>query len=346
MTHKSRSMNFIYRNLVSVTALGTMLGSSITASAEADFNVLANDGTFRPTITFADFYSERIVTIPGKPSTHDKAATQKIAARIVANLGQFNLGEIVETMPLELKIGFFRFRASLGGDNSRPPTKPFDPKKRSATFYLYDSSYLPDGTLITRKTGSIVFAWNTRTLTVSVSNISPATLLTGISSAATGEAVPVSLTFGSVKGTRTAFAKHSSSARTVTFGSLSSSFELFFVSSVTVLGSADVTPPILSAIVPAKDVDSDGLVSFSGVVTDRPAGPDGVAPRLSISIFVNASTEPVAAVVNAPDEKGRRTFNVTDVPLKASINNLSIVAMDEDGNRTVLRKHVTTIAHF
>lgn len=370
------------------------LGAS---NASAETNILANSGKFKPAIVFSDTYAERLFTfaapppepgLPRDPATHDIfAAPERISAKIVANLAAFDFAtEITEDMPIAVRVGAFQFIATLGQDGSRTfdrdgNPKPFDPKKTSATFYygvdVLDADLNPkvdtNGNPIRRKVGSLVFAWNTKakTLTVTLANsdvggsgASPIAAANFVGAgddgikggrlSFAGEPVAVAVTFGTATGLRAAYAKGISQTSYRKFGSdAAGTLEgPFAIHTVTVQGSADVTAPTLVATVPAKDADVNGLIDLSGTVTDLPPGTfSGTAAALTVVIYVNDSPDPVSADVldpstEGPDPKGKHLFTAADVALSKSVNTLTIVATDGDGNSRSVQKKVTTKASF
>ena len=359
--------------LKSALASATIVAVSLTSAlAVEDPNILANDGSFKPTIKFSDTYTEKVVTIPGfdgSPATHDVVALpQKISAKVVSNLADFDFSEISETMPVEFSIGAFAFSALLGEEESRGldrdgNPKPFDPEKKSATYFYYIEIDLPDGDTVVKKVGSIVFAWSqkakTLTVTLSLANVIDsgagdiaASEFVGLADDGErggalpfiSEAVDVAVSFGSAHGTRTAYGKGVTKTAYKKFGSeAAGTLEELTVNSVSVQGTADLAAPTLATVVPTTDEDDDGFVSFSGTVADLPPGSlSGDIHPIEILVFVNDDPDPFPAEIDEPDARGKAAFSVSDLQLPELVNNLRIVAVDESGNETVLVKRITT----
>ena len=369
---------------ISITTMNTIIKKTILATAIAAFvtilpafgiddsNILANDGGFIPVIRFSDSYSEKVVTIrgfDGTPATHDvEAQPQKISAKVVANLADFDFSQISETMPVEFNIGEFSFSALLGEEEGRGVDrlgnpKPFDPAKTSATFNYYIEVDRPNGDTVLKKAGSIVFAWSVKAKTLTVT----LTLANAIESGAgdisasefigladdgekggsipfVSEAVQVDVTFGTAQGSRAAYGKGVTKTSYRKFGSeAAGTLEELTVNTVTVQGAADVAEPVVATVVPATDEDQDGLVSFSGTVADLAPGTfSGDLHPLDIFVFVNDEVEPFTAELEETDAKGRASFSFTDVQLSTPVNTLRIVAIDESGNQTVITRRITT----
>lgn len=364
-------MNTATKKSILSTAFAALI-TIVPAFGIEDSNILANDGSFTPTIRFSDSYSEKVVTVrgfDGAPATHEvEAQPQKISAKVVANLADFDFSQISETMPVEFKIGEYSFSALLGeeagrGVDRQGNPKPFDPAKTSATFNYYIEVDRPNGDTVLKKAGTLVFAWSVKAKTLTVT----LTLANAIESGAgdisasefigladdgekggslpfVSEAVVVELTFGSAHGARAAYGKGVTKTAHRKFGSeAAGTLEELTVNTVTVLGSADVSEPVVATVVPATDEDSDGLVSFSGNVTDLAPGTfSGDIHPLEVFVFVNDEEEPFTAELKETDAKGKAAFSVTDVQLTAPTNTLRIVAIDESGNQTVITRRVTT----
>jgi hypothetical protein len=175
------------------------------AWSQAPTGILANSGRFKPTVTIANSYSEKLVRVlvepalPADPETGEPAVPavygqevaiqpEKISAKVVGTLADANGQALVDFSTLDentavaLSAGNFSFNSTLGAAKSlRLGTKG------SATFVferqetVLDSAGEPkldqNGNEIVRikRMGTLVFQWNnaSKTITATLSAVIP-----------------------------------------------------------------------------------------------------------------------------------------------------------------------------
>jgi hypothetical protein len=350
-----------------------------------DFNMLANAERFRPTVVFSDVYGQRLITYPAEvlpgeprePAAHDVIDKPgRISARVVASLQApgFDLSQAIsDEMAVGLTVGDFSFEADLASSREAERNGgTFPPDKKRATFPFLAEYENANGDFVVRSVGSITFSWNAKTLTVTLAcaDIEGASI-SGIAAdqfiglyedlsdegnrpagraAFSNVPVPVSVTFGELRGDREAYARGVSATGYRRFGPAAEPFEEFTLEAVTVQGSADTAAPRVAAAVPPRDTNGDGLVSFTLTATDLApqviAGESEALPAPIVEIS-NGVDEPVELVPDGETSaRGVTTYSIADLPLTGSQTWLEIAVTDDSGNRSVVKKRVTSAASF
>ncbi|MGB8166607.1 MAG: hypothetical protein WCF18_03895 [Chthoniobacteraceae bacterium] len=350
-----------------VLALTAFAASLISSLAQGD-NILVTDGKFVPVISFMETHTEKVAR---RRDSTDVAVIGRFAARIVANLANFDLTELSEDTSISVSIGDFQFDATIadllpvGRDGN---SVPYSSKITGGTYYIRadkldrngDPIYKRNGDPVQVKVGAVGVAWTATTLTINVAILDTEQAEVGgvldtlnlIGLADDGskggtinfanEAVPVSVTFGSASGESFSYARgFTKTAYKNVRG------EVLTLNSAGAAGAADMVAPVLVVTVPADDAGS-GYVDFAGTVTDLAAGtlPDSTSGQfVEVEVYLNDPdfAAPIPADdVSDPDKAGKRTFSFTGIPLDSGENTIVIVATDDSGNQIVITKKVNS----
>lgn len=362
---------FIHQFIDRGMALGMGVASSLLIAVGGDVlgaeGILANEGTFKPKISFGEIYKERLVTTsePSGEAGEPPTITREVVANptvtmisLTANLAGLDPTEISSSTPISVRIGGFEFSSTLGD------ATVFSPKQSKAiySFTFIETIDLPSGDSkdLVRKAGSITVSWAKSLLKVAVAlnNLEEA----GFGNILTSDYVgmqgdngkpftfvrrPLSadVTFGSLSGSRPVFASGTSKVAVRKFGSVAAGTdEEIGLNSVSVSGAADVLPPAIAATVPAAS--SGGMLTFNGSVTDisqTVADLDAVA----LSFQVNGENrDPSSLDLGEANSKGASTFTVGGLALapspRSGFNVVTVVATDSSGNVSRLTKKIKT----
>lgn len=351
-----------------VLAVAIPLSFAAGQSVQAD-GILANDTGYLPTITVTDTHTEKAYRLQDK--SWNTSSSERLTAKIVANLSQFDPSEIASDMTISVGIGNYNFYGTLTDllpldQNGNPVT--FNPTMTSGTAYYWaakldrygNEMQDKNGNTIMVKIGSVAFAWTATRLTITITITdtdrtyagSPLNTLglLGLADAGTGtksisyanEELPVSVSFGTATGDRPIYAKGKT---TTTHKTLTS--DDYALNSATLTATADTKVPVIHLTLPADDGDN-GAIDFDGTVTDLPPGtlPDSQSiPVIDVEAYVNdpdlASPTP-ADDVSDPDGTGKHTFSFTGLILDPGTNTVVLVATDDSGNQKVFTDTVVS----
>lgn len=348
----------------------------LARAQDTGFNILANDldHGFKPKITFSDVSSDRIAaTRDGADVTYDTAANpRRLAAVVTANLVQFPFTDIAEDMPVAVTFGGFSFEATLGDDNSRPVDKdgtplPFNPAKKTAIFYFTKDiePTTSTGTTRTVRIGYVQFSWTTQTVTARVvvsdsvsagvdgiydkGDLLNAAAFDADKGGATyfrNEPVPVSITFGSAIGSRTAFGGGLLKTAEVKVGSSARGNDaVLALNTLVAAGGADVTDPKMDTTIPKVDQDGNGIISFNGILTDlAPSSLTAASFPVMLRLFIDdAEVDPAEFTMSVtdPGKAGKSTFTITNVLVAPAGAKVSVLATDASGNSKLVERQVT-----
>ena len=283
--------------------LGTVLvAGSAPAAAPAGF--LANQGKLKPVVSIANSYSEKVVRIfagdVGSAAVFDVVPNpEKVSARVVARLGDYNFAGITADTVVAFAAGDFNFRATLAEAATRTIAAT-----GSATFNF--SLQIPvldaDGNprldanenemFSTVRLGSMKWTWNASTKMVSATlalvipagGIPDTAGVGGIACAKfaglAGEGgvrrfanVPLAVTvgFGDATGSRDVFVGGVTQTRLVQAKGVAADHpDTFPVTAVVLAGAADTRAPQLTVRMPSK-VEAGTEAAIFGVLVDRPA---------------------------------------------------------------------------
>jgi hypothetical protein len=364
-------MTIMRRSLPALAAIATFLTTALAQDGEP-IDILSNHGPFTPTIIFSDTYAEKIISERDGGEVYYDVDTnpQKITAKIVANLAEFDFSEITEEMEVGVDIGGFSFTATLAEsgklDSDGVPLGAFDPAKGKADFHFTAEVEKPNGDYKTKKVGSIVFTWNTSskllTIKLTISDVLNAGFEEiGASSFAgfagsdgetsaslkfENEAVPVSVTFGSAFGERPAYAKGISKTSVKKIGK-GDEVDYLTYETVKLVGSADTKAPTLTATIPSSDTDNDGVIRITGAVSDLGRGTiSEEVPFLDAYVQIGEGEFTFELLdLSEPNAEGRRTFSL-DLSLEDLTNEVKVFAFDESGNVAEITQTVTTAFAF
>jgi hypothetical protein len=353
------------------------LGLTTVGFADVAENILANAlpgaPSYKPSATFSDTYGEKVVTEDGSHSV--MPMPEKLSAKIVGNLAGFVLAdEINDDMPVSLVVGEFRFESTLAqSDEAVKNHDTFPTAKKKATFPFLVDLDLPNGNTISKRVGSIVFAWTPALLTVTLAVTDGEQAGLGEIGAQNfvglytdesdlgnkpsgsvkfdGQFLDVMVNFGSATGERMAIGKGVSKTTNKRFGR-GDEAENLPLQSVTLAGAFDTTAPKVTGVVPATDAVagvSDGVIAFTLSVSDTPAAnaANGITPPTVriLSVGSDGSTDDVTYdPTTIPDDgSGPVTYDIV-LGLLAPTTTLTIVVTDATGNATTLTKTVTSAA--
>lgn len=359
------------RGTFATVALACALSSWALAATQAA-NILENDAEhgFTPTIKISDYSSESVVVerSSGRSIYGKTPNPEKVAATVIGNLAGFPFTEIAEDMPVRLRVGGFAFAATLGQDASRPKNRdgtlrPFDSTKTTAVFLLRANlpPLKPGGAPRLRTVGSVTLAWNlhrvvARLVLADVAAAAADGILTpeaesfpqdSAAVAFSCEKIPVEIAFGSSTGSRTAYARGRLTTLVRRLGSArDGNLTTVALSSMAMVGEADVTAPKLAVTVPTIDEAPLGVITFNGSVADLAGSPlSGAMDLVAIHVLVdgrplNGGTDEdddFGLYVTAGDAKGQSLFSVVDLPVAAATPGtvtVSVYATDASGNRS------------
>ncbi len=245
-------------------------------------DILAAAPGYSPTLNFKDTYSEKIVTFPAprpepgeprEPATHDvEPKSQKITAKIVANIKGFDFTEVADDMTVSVSIGAFAATRTLSESNEALKKGGFPAGGKKASYTLIGDFQRPDrpngdpGESFQKKVGAVTFAWSDALLTVTVtctdivaagvSEIAASTYIglyqdttTAVNKPSGKAPIPpdeisVRVTFGTATGSNLAVASGTSSTSFKKFGSdAAGTLEELFVQSVKLSGKAGTAAP-------------------------------------------------------------------------------------------------------
>lgn len=351
--------------------LAAFVASLIPAFGQSE-NILVASGKFVPTTSFTETHAEKLVRYR---DWTDVVVAGRFAARIVANLADFDPAEISPETAIGVSIGDFDFSATVGDliprdrfGNAVPLTSKF----KGGVFYYTvekldrngDTIYNRKGDPVLVKVGSVAVTWTASTLTINIKVldkeragvggvIEPMGLLgladDGVSGGTinfANEAVPVAVTFGSASGENSAFARGNTKA---VYRKVDGEPVALYSAGIT--AAADVVAPTLLVTVPEDDA-AEGSVAITGTVTDLAAGtlPDSTSGQfVDVEVYLNDPefmAPIVADEVSEPDATGKRTFSFSGIPVDVGENTLVIVAIDQSGNQTVITKKVNGIGEL
>ena len=323
----------------------TLLATATLSSAQVT-DMLVNTPSFKPRITLSDSYSERVFADTSGDSVFRSVVpnNERIAATVVANLGDgIDTGVIDENASMGIAVGNFDHSASLGD------AIDYKPGAKRATFPLTKEVFLASGDSIEVRVGSVVYAWTAKQLTVTImcTDIDGAGVSDVAASDYAGTADPgtilpivndpidVLVTFGDATGERTAYLQGNTKTTTLNFGSVAlGTDESFDVSSVTILGAADVTGPAVKTTFPLKPT-TPNTVDLVGTASDI------TAVSLDFIKVNGLAVTPATASIADADGNGLWNWNITGLPLKKGVNSIAITFSDEDANETVITKSYT-----
>jgi formylglycine-generating enzyme required for sulfatase activity len=331
--HKSR----LFALLLSLCSAWPALGA-------APNGILANKGKLKPVVTVANSSSEKVVKTFGGdadsgPIYEVQPGPEKVSAKVMALLGDYNFAGINADTEVALTVGDFSFAATLGEAGTRKLQAT-----GNATFVL--TMQVPildadggakldaegDEMFSVVRLGTLNWAWSAanKTVTATLSLVIPgggladAAGVTGIASTQfaglgqlilqggerrfSNQPIPVSVSFGGETGSRDAFVTGVTRTRLVKVAGAEAPH---LTTSVVLAGGADTRAPQLSVRVPAKWVEGTDIPLFA-MLSDRPAPvgystPDllGWVPPL-VEVYVNQ--EPVDGALPDP----RRTLGYSD----------------------------------
>ena len=279
-----------------------LVAGSAPAAAPAGF--LANQGKLKPVVSIANSYSEKVVRIfagdVGSAAVFDVVPNpEKVSARVVARLGDYNFAGITADTVVAFAAGDFNFRATLAEAATRTIAAT-----GSATFNF--SLQIPvldaDGNprldanenemFSTVRLGSMKWTWNastkmvsaTLTLVIPAGGIPDTAGVGGIACAKfaglAGEGgvrrfanvpLPVTVGFGDAAGSRDVFVGGVTQTRLVQVRGVAADHpDTFPVTAVVLAGAADTRAPQLTVRVPLK-VEAGTEAAIFGVLVDRPA---------------------------------------------------------------------------
>ncbi len=280
-----------------------LLASVGPAFAAAPSGILANQGKLKPVVTVANSYSEKVVkTFAGDADTGPvyelQPNAEKVAAKVVALMGDFDFSKITADTEVAFAVGDFTFRAMLGEAGTKTIAATgnalFSFNVQVPVLDVDGNAKLDkDGneTFTVVKIGTLSWAWSASAKTVTVTlavvipggGIADAAGVTGIASVQFGALgvevpqggerrfancpVPVGMQFGSVAGSRDAFVGGVTRTRLVKMAGAEAPQ---VTTSVVLAGGADTRGPQLTVRAPAKVGDGETAPLFA-VLVDRVA---------------------------------------------------------------------------
>jgi sulfatase modifying factor 1 len=278
-----------------------LLVPSLPSFAAPPTGILANQGKLKPVVTVANSYSEKVVrTFAGDsdsgPIYEIQQNAEKVSAKVMALLGDFDFSAITGDTEVALSVGDFSFSSTLGEAGARKLEA-----SGNATFTLNlqvpqldaDGGAKVDAEgneLFTSvRMGTVSWVWNaaSKRVTATLALVIPGGGLAdtagvgGIASdrfASLGgqiptggerrfgnQPVPVAVRFGPAEGSRDAFVGGVTRTRAIKMPGAEAPY---LTTSVVLAGGADTRGPQLSVRVPAK---AENAVAVFAGLADRPA---------------------------------------------------------------------------
>ncbi len=303
-------------NIQKESTLHLVLRSLMTATG-----ILANQGRFKPVVTVANAYSEKVVKIyagdASSGAVFDVVANpEKVSAKVVALMGEFDFSTITADTEVAIAVGDFTFRAALGEAGTKTIAAT-----GSALFNFNVQLPVLDAegnakldasgneTFTTLKVGTLKWEWSAtaKTVTATLAVVIPSGGIAdvagvgGIASAQfaglaeNGGAggvkrfgnVPktVTVSFGTATGSRDVFLNGVTQTRQVKATGVAGDLpDTFSVTSVVLAGGADTRGPQLTVRAPAKLADG-AVAPLFAVLVDRPA-PSGYSTPAELGYAV------------------------------------------------------------
>jgi hypothetical protein len=159
--------------LATFGSLALLLVSNAFAD-EPSVNILADNPAlkFKASIVCSDSYADKILTArdPDFGTFREVVAgPQKISAKVVASLAEFDPTEISNTLPIGFAIGDFSYASTLEESlEAQKAGGTFPPTGKKATFPFFTEVETPSGDFVAKNAGSLVFAWAKTKLTVTL----------------------------------------------------------------------------------------------------------------------------------------------------------------------------------
>jgi sulfatase modifying factor 1 len=287
-----------------------LLACTLPSIAAPPTGILANQGKVKPVVTVANSYSEKVVrTFSGDadsgPIYEVQQSAEKVSAKVMALLGDFDFNGINSDMVVALSVGDFSFSATLG----EAGTRKLEPTGNATfTLNLQVPQLDADGgakldaegneIFTAVRMGTLNWAWNasskrvTATLvlvipgggladTVGVGGIASERFAALREQIQTGgerrfgnQPVPVTLRFGEAQGSRDAFVGGVTRTRALKMPGAEAPY---VTTSVVLAGGADTRGPQLSVRVPARV--ENAVAVFAGLA-DRPAPSGFSTPQM------------------------------------------------------------------
>lgn len=291
---------------------------------------LAATGSFKPSVTFNEKMSEKIVG--NEVEGFNTIPTVSFTGTLVVSTAEMDTTGLDASTLFSVTFGSVQIEGVLGDDPNFVPNPAV--KKGSATIPYKDS----DEVVV----ASVKFAWDEKKLTVTVSGTNggdPSIAIypgyDDVDGPIEESEVSASLTFAGLTGTRAVYFDGSANTTEKTMPDDTT----LYPTTASVSGSADYSLPTVAFKSPAANFrTSNATITVTGTATDNSEMSDVLYRLNEQGDFESANYEWL-------DEVGKKFgWTLEEIELQAGPNLIEVKAVDTNGNETISSRTIVRVA--